>query len=136
MAGCSPPGAESSGNTRAAPFSGAGGGARRSSSWSWTGGGGAAGAFPFSKFRTPACSARRKASCTRLIFFLTLPEIVVVHRAAHRDGAHDDGGGPAQPEQTALAAHQQRVLQQRYAAQHRQVGVRPDVFQVLQRSVL
>jgi hypothetical protein len=91
--------------------------------------GGASGAFPLSKFRTPACSARRKASCTRLILFLTLAKIVVVHRAAHGDGAYDDGSGPAQPEQAALTAHQQRVLQQRDAAQHRQVGVRADVFQ-------
>src|SRR5580658_2503212 len=111
MAGCNPPMVGSSTATCTVPFSGRRGGAGGSWKCSTTGCGAGAGTFPFSKLVAPACSARRKASCTRLILFLTLREIVVVHRAAHSHSADDDGGGPSQPEQAPLAAHQQSILQ-------------------------
>src|SRR5664279_4690095 len=90
----------------------------------------------------PPISARLNASCTLLIDSplrgalrdAAIAEVVVC-RSAHRDGAENDRAGPCQPQKTPFAAHQQRVFQQRDAAQHGQVGIGADILQILQRGI-
>src|SRR5471032_1483410 len=90
-------------------------------------------------------SARRKASCTRLIvsprlvprsILSVVAGIVIEGRPAHGDGPDDNGDRPGQPMQAPFSPAQQRVFEQRNAAQHGQVSVCPDILQVLQRRVL
>src|SRR3954469_22086217 len=88
------------------------------------------------------CSARRKASCTRLIVFIARsglpallrsnPRQMVIHRAGHQNTADDDRARPRQPRQAPLTADQQRIFEQWDAAQYRHIGISPDVFQVLE----
>src|ERR1035438_52870 len=136
-----------SGPTEAAeapPFIPASGGRRSGLTWPMSSGtsGGSSGIIP-------PISARLNASCTLLMDsplrgafgdsghnLCAVAKVVVVGRSAHGDGAENSRAGPGQPQKAPFPAHQQRVFQQRDAAQNGQIGVGADILQILQRGIL
>src|SRR5262252_4328746 len=60
---------------------------------------------------TPLCSARRKASCTRLILYspLNLRDVIIHDRSRHNDRCRQTSRGPSQPCQTLTASNDKIV---------------------------
>src|ERR1700689_1451932 len=88
----------------------------------------------------PPCSARRNASCTRLIVFLRetqllLGDVIVDNRSGNDHHRGETCGGPAEPGEASAAAHYEIVLEQRNAAEDGHLGIGTHVLQVLQRRV-
>ena len=92
--------------------------------------------------KQPACSARRKASCTRLM--LDPPQVLLLWLRTCNTRSNPDiittaaRQAVVQPSQASRlpAPHHEIVFKQRNAAENRHLGVRPHVLQVLERGVL